>query len=784
MLEQKSWLNNLESETPKFVTPHLKEKSIPEDIFQKDSKKLTQKTKEIRNSIFSSLNLSENQKEEWLSWLCQWLITSIILDNYELLQQISSLDFVKILNRLKNMELDDIQTIVTSVFTWIWDLAKWFVSWNFYEFWKSVWAIWWPVLWAFLWKIALKAWIKWIKEIKIKPNENKTMIHNKAKDDLWDLKKSLWEKNKWTLEIVDDSLVWLTVKEFNSKLLNILEKNPEIKEVDLSKLKDPDTKRKIYEIVWKNHPLLEVSRLIEWQKIVDINFMWIKYLNDFVSKEFCDLFIWELKKHISKNFDKILLWEDAGRIVRTDYKHMTFSMRDDLDVWAKLFAWEQDKSKLFSKAFDSIEEKELQKILSQTKIKSKEELKKIVLEKFNIWIWSSKITWKTIDEKLVSFYEAEISSKNISDLSKLWENIAYNFDDIKKISKNILEIEKNLVSKYSWQKIEIFWVKYDIIVDDSINPILLREVRKWQEISNKVLNQELKKYIDSLNSWFDFISPYIKREDIWKIADLDRQISELKISRERIEKNYKWTYTKEALEKNIEWKQWISVFVDIVDMGLMNLKDFKVLASKVESWIITKENIWELLTAGNTATSKFQSLVNQIVIDYPKAKISLWWDELFVFIPWISKRETSIIIQDISKSLQRNNLKWRISHNFETKIGNFDYLDSITKVNKIFEKDLEKVFYSKEFEKIDKLIFNSINVEISWEIEKKFLKNSQIIYAKLNNPKENFFEILEKIDKTNLSKILTWEEKEIFIKWDWVNLLIKNKNSNLEINIL
>ncbi|MDD4151175.1 MAG: hypothetical protein PHR68_01030, partial [Candidatus Gracilibacteria bacterium] len=376
MLEQKSWLNNFESETPKFVTPHLKEKSIPEDIFQKDSKKLTQKTKEIRKSIFSSLNLSENQREDGLSGLCQGLVTSIIIDNYELLEQISNIDFVKILNRLKNMELEDIQTIVTSVFTGIGDLAKGFVSGNFYEFGKSVGAIGGPVLGAFLGKIALKAGIKLIKEIKIISKENKTMIHNKAKDDLGDLKKYLGEKNIETLEILDDSLVGLTVKEFNSKLLSIIEKNPEIKEVDLSKIKDPNLKRKVYEIVGKNHPLLEVSRLIEGQKIVDVNFMGIKYLNDFVSKEFCDLFTGELKKHISKNFDKILLGEDAGRIVRTDYKHMTFSMRDDLDVGAKLFAGEQDKSKLFSKAFDSIEEKELQKILSQTKIKSKEEFKK------------------------------------------------------------------------------------------------------------------------------------------------------------------------------------------------------------------------------------------------------------------------------------------------------------------------------------------------------------------------------------------------------------------------
>lgn len=134
------------------------------------------------------------------------------------------------------------------------------------------------------------------------------------------------------------------------------------------------------------------------------------------------------------------------------------------------------------------------------------------MKEFDIWIWSSKINWKSTEEKLISFYQAEIASKSPSNLSKLWDNTAYNFENIKKISDDIINIEKNLVDKYNWKKIEIWWVNYDIIVDWQISPILLREVRKWNMMWNDYIYKEIQKYIEKLNSWFDFISPYIKKK--------------------------------------------------------------------------------------------------------------------------------------------------------------------------------------------------------------------------------------------------------------------------------
>jgi len=281
------------------------------------------------------------------------------------------------------------------------------------------------------------------------------------------------------------------------------------------------------------------------------------------------------------------------------------------------------------------------------------------------------------------------------------------------------------------------------------------------------LVEKIVYYLDDLNNAFDFISPLINDnfgEDYAFTEQLSQDIWKWIIKAENILKNYKWTYTKEAIYEMAEWKDWMKLFVDIKDMWIMNIEDFQRLAKLVANQPDGKNFDQlieeELSKAWFNVTKRFIRTVKNINEKYPDAKISLWWDEVFIFIPWATKSQEQKILNDINEMLLDEDLKWRISSSFEKNNVKkvFDELDVQTKVNKVFEENIEKVIYdNKYWEKIE------MPETVSLIIKTKSL-NEQLI-----KNIENYSEQIDLLVKNNSNSLLKLMKKEIN---EWVEIYL------------
>ena len=142
-----------------------------------------------------------------------------------------------------------------------------------------------------------------------------------------------------TLKIeLNKSIESMSQDEFEKFLNETITNNGWTKQLDLSELiKNKKLHYYLYNIVWNNFPLIWISRLLHWQKVLDLTFLQIKDLNDTITKESVDLFIWKFKQKIKSNFEQTVDWELPGRLVRNNYKHLTFSLRNNLDIRKKIF---------------------------------------------------------------------------------------------------------------------------------------------------------------------------------------------------------------------------------------------------------------------------------------------------------------------------------------------------------------------------------------------------------------------------------------------------------------
>jgi hypothetical protein len=297
---------------------------------------------------------------------------------------------------------------------------------------------------------------------------------------------------------------------------------------------------------------------------------------------------------------------------------------------------------------------------------------------------------------------------------------------------------------------------------------LLRYVRKWKNINNLELDLLVKSYLDNINNAFDFISPVINKDkDFDNINKIWAEINSWKISKSSLEKNYKWTYTAKAIEAISEWKEWMRIFVDIVDMWIMNLRDFRSLAKKVALWKIKWDNITELLDAWLSVTKQFQDFVKEIE-KIPWSKVSLWWDEVFIFIEWKTPKEIWDIIAKISENLDNNNLRWRVSYSFDKNSKwIFDSLDSLTKINKVVEKKIEEVIvWWKILYEVPNNLTLDINPKIIWNEEWDFDK-----FLKQMESSINFVKLLDVIQSKKVWEMKIW-------KFDDKIVSLKRNNSN------
>lgn len=650
------------------------------------------------------------------------------------------------------------KTIIDNILAWMWILP-----------WATA-VVKWKALWEFLRNLpADKRW---------KFEETMFKILDKIRprniEKIWDV---TYEISRWRLIIQE---MWNNVtRDDLLKIVNILkDENVWITKIDISKIKDEkmasEARKLLNDILSENFPALSIERLIDWQRVVDISFSWWKHLNDYVSKEFCDLVVAKFKDKLKQKVKEA--WTPPNhREVRSDYKHHTVTFNPDEDFEKLLFWNHPDRKSFIKEVLWEISDSELVEIFSVIKKDSEVEKKlkhlwltinswvedirkalfKEVEENFDYWIWTSVVNWGDFESKSKAFYEAETSAKRWVETWKI-EAREFSFERVKDFAEKALSIEEDLVKNYKWQFIEIWWVFHKVIVtshrtwESLINPILLRYIRKDWEIWDKNLQTLVKQYIWALNEWFDFISPMVK----WVEKDtkaLNDSVREWVVDTENITHSNKWTYTRKALQTEIEWKPWTRAFVDIVDMWIMNLMDFRELAKKVRKWEITQDKMMELLDAWWSVTATFQQFVKWLEKHW--IKLSLGWDEVFMYSEKLSVEELSKII---AENLDQTWLRWRVT--FSTDVSDskkvFDKLDSDTWQIKPIEQLIEWMILNepwfvkkgiwvpssimlkvKDWVQIPEWIWKLINKEKILELYERWISNisERISLIRINN---------------------------------------------------
>lgn len=513
--------------------------------------------------------------------------------------------------------------------------------------------------------------------------------------------------NKNILHIED---MWKNITQSDLVALfnTISKKYPAVTQLDFSLIQNQpalgELKTHLNELFSKNYPALSIERLSAWQRVVNITFSWWKSINDSISKEFYDLIVEKFKQQIWTNLEHSSSQTHA-RIVRSDYKHITISLNSDKDFLWQLFANTTQREQFIWWIFNNISESELQNIfktispqnqktLQLNSKSSPDEIRKILFqhcrEKFDFGIWTHIVTSNaSFEDKLRAFYQADTSAKRWVENGNI-EAKEFSFNKVQEFANIALNAEQKAILNFSEKSIEVNNIQTKIIVENGqheliLNPILLRHVRKWWVLPNAELQILVSKFVQSLNEWFDFISPIVEPSHTM-VSDINTQIRNGVIDIKHATHNYKWTFTKTALEEYIEGKKWTTAFIDIIDMWIMNLLDFRELAKKVSSNKITQNNFNELLHAWWSVTQTFQSLVQDLQSQW--IQLSLGGDEVFMFSPHHTPSELSNIIAD---TLEKKWLRGRVtfSENTTDMKKTFDTLDSNTNILKSIEQKIE-----------------------------------------------------------------------------------------------
>ncbi len=743
----------------------------------------------IQNELYEKLSIKKKtyQNSE-TSQFIKWIIDVSLLQNADLIMYLKNNWtelIVKIFDEISKMNFSDVLKIFAQIIEWIgksiWDLFVW----NAYEKWKSVAELGLSTaVFLTIWKKILKKWaVKEISKIElnsIKKTIPKNIPAQELKNEIPKInEKILEEKTSDTLKI--SPILSTNQHEFREKIIEILNSDKNIKKIEIPH--DRKTKELINSIVSENYPLIEVMRLVPGETVTNITFSWIKKLNDNLGQNFTDTLLEKLQDNIKNNFKKNTTWlKESSRIIRTNYKNLTFSS-PNINVGKSFFEW-KNKDEIISNLITELNP-DIEKI-SIKLWKDKSEIETLIRENLDFAIWESILKkWATDKEKLKVFYEAEISSREW--IGKSWlDSTKFNLKNIENHSIKARNKEFEIIEKYYDKEFEFNKIRYKAIVKDinwitTINPILLRYVRKYGEtwlVNPPELNELTKNYINELNSWFDFISPSINLDkDLIIAKKINSWIKKWSLDIEDLVYTYKWTLSRESFFEITKWRSWMSAFIDIKDMWIDNLGEFKILWDKLLDWKLAED---DLLKAWNKVTKKFIDTVKSLKeIYWDKIQISLGWDEIYLFIEWVSKNEEREILSNLNKVMNKNHLKSRISHNFDDwkwwKKDYFSKLDKLTSINKSVEEKIESLIIEKKMEHLLKVPDNiSLNIE-------KWLENL-VLWDLTNiiNP------ILQKIDKKIFDFITSPIEWKIFDLWIiWGTRIIFRwwKNSLMEINI-
>lgn len=621
-----------------------------------------------------------------------------------------------------------------------------------------------------------------------------------------------WQKN--IIQITNEFISQLTDEEF----IEYCYQN-NIQKIDISQLSSEEFSR-LNHMITNNFPLVQISRLVSWEKLMNINISGIKQINDTLWQEFCDEIIFTFKDIIKNQFEKSNTWKYyKWRIVKNDYKNITF-----VTNWEKpleLIFWKvRNKEEILKKVLIEMQENILknakniiseqakkweiiitsQKHFDQLVAKKVNDIKEVVLKNFDFWVWESIIPKNSDDiMKLDTIRKAEISSRVWLQKETLITLKEFNKTELIESISIALEWEKVIIEKFKWQKFIFEWIQYNVVQNNngvlSLSTELLRYMRKYPE---KIHPEELaimtKNYITHINGALDFISPVkwdlkSNNSEFLRAKSINDQIKTWIIDTSSFIESFKWWVTKTAFFEITQKKFWTKIFIDIKDMWIDNLVDFNLRAKQIlklqEDFKIGKIDVKTceekqtqlFLEAGKSVSDKFIEIQKRIIKTYPDAIISFWWDEIYLFIPKKKVLSMEEIQSSVTNIFHSSNQKARIvidtvQETTQSK-EKYSHLEKLTKLNKIIEETIEKQF-TKEWMTLDG------NMP-----EYTYVKMNNFAREKIMNDhfdRDNFFKnILIRFEKEDVISI----KKEGLLLWEigqWIKVtLTKTKNNQVEI---
>lgn len=561
-------------------------------------------------------------------------------------------------------------------------------------------------------------------------DEIENIFHNIQSDYKYQVCSILWElqvENKYTYNAQNRYT-------FISQLYD-----RETRSVDISSMSHIQ-KQFLNGLLTENYPLIEVLRLIPWEDVMNINVFGIKSLNDTFGQEFVDILIVAFKNLIKKEVQSNQYY---NRVVKDDYKNL--SIAGNMKSLEDFFESFHSKSELLELVLFMIDD-DIEK-LSQKRSYTKQEIYDVIYEYFNFWVWKSQVENNGDNlSRLQTIHHVEIASKEKFSVKDAIQIVEYNETEVMSNIDEVLVLRKEFVEKYTNTTFKYWWVEYSTIVQlgekKFINNLLLRYIRKYYQegkVSPKDLAYDMNHLLQKLNDTMDFVSPttdiHLDLQKAEKINFIFHQKGNLDV--EYIVQNYKWL-TKEGLFSLTQKKKWIKTFIDIKDMWIENVADFLKRAEKIsrlqeknqfiqqefeenidvldknndisleykhtkkqELLELLKDHTWQVmeeirflkLNAGMDVTNKFMTVTKVLKEKYPFIELSIWWDEIYSFIPW--NVDESELINNVVDVFTQSWLKARITmdtseHGWKKVYSQLDYF---TNINKVFEEKIEVIIY-------------------------------------------------------------------------------------------
>ena len=234
---------------------------------------------------------------------------------------------------------------------------------------------------------------------------------------------------------------------------------------------------------------------------------------------------------------------------------------------------------------------------------------------------------------------------------------------------------------------------------------LITLVRKQKIPIELALYKKVRKVLDMLVADWEFIFPYwewkwtISMEEYRELQKSIKNWEEIDMSLLKRACNwyYKWGLSKEWFAETIREKSGQLFFIDIKDMGSVNMKDFSDTLTLVQEWTITKKQA--IVQSWGVMTEKFIEIIDELEQELWAWKIefNIGGDEIKLFIEWAQVPKKTAIT--INKTIAKQWIYWRITTmkyrwagSSETNEELIDKLDWYT----TYSKDVENLFWAIE----------------------------------------------------------------------------------------